>query len=267
MRVFVDPERLALGSLVLHGDEHHYLARVRRARVGDLIELVDGEGHRARALIEAITPDGTMLRVEAPENIPALPPFVRALVPLIKGDRMDTCLEKLVEVGVDAIVVWPADRSVVRLDEDRRDVRLAKYQANAQAAARQCGRAQVPQVTAAADLAAALKALPDTIGLVCDPVAENTVAEALRIAAFAIGSSKSGVMAHITQSGTVSLPNDDMVGRITDVTIATGPEGGLTPDELRRLAAFSSIGLGPRVLRAETAPVIAVALVRAATRS
>ena len=251
MRVFVDPARLVLGSLILRGDEHHYVSRVRRSRIGDVIELVDGEGHRARAVIEAIAADATTLRVEAPAAIPALPPFVRVLVPLIKGDRMDTCLEKLVEVGADAIVVWPADRSVVRLDDDRRDARIAKYQAAAQAAARQCGRAQVPQVTAAPDLAAALAALPDTIGLVCDPAAETTVADALGLAAFAIG----------------ALPDDGRVGRIADVTIASGPEGGLAPAELKRLAAFSAVGLGPRILRAETAPVVAVALVRAATRS
>jgi 16S rRNA (uracil1498-N3)-methyltransferase len=267
VRIFVDPDRLALGSLVLRGDEHHYLARVRRARPGEVIELVDGEGRRARALIEAIVADATTLRVEAPESIPSLPPFVRALVPLIKGDRMDTCLEKLVEVGVDAIVVWPAERSVVRLHDDRRDARIAKYNAATQAAARQCGRAQVPAVTAAFDLAAAIGALPDTAGLVLDPLAETSIADALRLSAFAIGSSKSGVVAHLTQSGTVSLPDDSMVGRISDVTIASGPEGGLAPDELRQLAAFMSVGLGPRILRAETAPVVAVALVRAATRS
>jgi 16S rRNA (uracil1498-N3)-methyltransferase len=267
VRVFVDPDRLAMGSLLLRGDEHHYLARVRRAHVGDVIELVDGEGRRARALIEAITMDGTTLRVEAPEDIPALPPFIRALVPLIKGDRMDTCLEKLVEVGVDQIIVWPAERSIVRLHDDRRDVRIAKYNLATQAAARQCGRAQVPPVVAAMDLASAIATLPDTIGLVLDPLAEGNVADALRLAAFSIGSSKSGVMAHITQSGSIAIPEDSMVGRIGDVTIASGPEGGLTPDERKLLSAFFGVNLGSRILRAETAPVVCCALVRAATRS
>ena len=69
-------------------------------------------------------------------------------------------LEKLVEVGVDAIVVWPAARSVVKLEADRRDARLARYQAAVQAAARQCGRAQLPVVTWADDLSRALAALP-----------------------------------------------------------------------------------------------------------
>lgn len=267
MRVFVEPGRLALGTMVLRGDEHHYLARVRRARVGDVIELVDGEGRRARAVIEAMSSDTSMLRVEAPEDVAQLPPLVRVLLPLIKGDRMDTALEKLVEVGADHVVVWAADRSVVRLDADKKDARVAKYQAALQAAARQCGRAQVPRVELADDLAQVVAALPDTIGLVCDPASDANVADVLRISAFSIGRNKSGVVANLTESGTVSLPDDSMIGRITDVTIASGPEGGLTPEELRALGAFNSIGLGPRILRAETAPVIAVALVRAATHS
>lgn len=253
--------------MVLRGDEHHYLARVRRARVGDVVELVDGEGRRARAIIEAMSSDTSMLRVESPEDVVALPPLVRVLLPLIKGDRMDVALEKLVEVGADQIVVWPAARSVVKLDGDKKDARVAKYQAAMQAAARQCGRAQLPTVTLANDLASAIAALPDTIGLVCDPASDVALADALRIAAFSIGRNKSGVVANLTESGTVSLPDDSMVGRITDVTIASGPEGGLTPDELRALSAFNGIGLGPRILRAETAPVVAVALVRAATHS
>src|SRR5688500_10302286 len=113
MRIFVAPAQLAAGELAIRGDEHHYLAIVRRARVGDLVELVDGAGHRAAATITGITSDTTTLSVSAPEAIAATPPHIRAVIPLIKGDRMDTCLEKLVEVGVDEIIVWPAARSVV----------------------------------------------------------------------------------------------------------------------------------------------------------
>lgn len=233
MRIFVAPAQLVAGELTVTGDEHHYLGRVRRARVGDAVDLVDGEGRRARARIAEITDAATRLEVEPPETIRPAPPHVRALVPLIKGDRMDTCLEKLVEVGVDAIVVWPAARSVVRLEPDRRDARIAKYQAAVQAAARQSGRAQVPAVSWADSLAAAIAALPAGARIVLDPTSDAPLA----------------------------------VGDDADVTIVSGPEGGLAPAELDALAAFTPAGLGPRVLRAETAPVVAVALVRALTRS
>src|SRR5688572_2632946 len=132
MRVFVEPAALVAGELQLTGDEHHYVGRVRRARVGDEVEVVDGGGRRATATIAAITETTTTLVIGDPAVIVTRPPFVRVLVPPIKGDRMDACLEKLVEVGADAIVVWPAVRAVVRL-ADKVDARLAKYQAALQA--------------------------------------------------------------------------------------------------------------------------------------
>jgi len=233
MRIFVDPAELGPGEVIVRGDEHHYLAHVRRARPGDAVELVDGAGRRAAATVVRVSDDATTLSASPPEAIAATPPFVRALVPLIKGDRMDTCIEKLVEVGVDAIVLWRAARSVVRLDDGKRDARIAKYQAIAQAAARQSGRVQVPRVTSADDLTAALAGLPDGERLVLEPTSEAPLA----------------------------------LGAAADITIISGPEGGLAPDELERLAGFTPVGLGPRVLRAETAPLVAVALIRAATRS
>ena len=232
-RIFVAPDQLVAGELVVRGDEHHYLARVRRARPGDAVELVDGAGRRATATIARLSEGETTLVAGPAETIIAAPPWVRALVPLIKGERMDACIEKLVEVGVDAIVVWPAARSVARLEDSRRDARLARYRTIAQAAARQSGRAQVPEVALAAGLAAAVTGLPPGLRLVLDPTSDAALDP----------------------------------GDATDITLVSGPEGGLTPDEHERLAGFAPVGLGPRVLRAETAPMVAVALIRAMTRS
>jgi 16S rRNA (uracil1498-N3)-methyltransferase len=169
------------------------------------------------------------------EAIVDAPPRVRVLVPLIKGDRMDTCLEKLVEVGADAIVVWPAERSVVKLDADKLDARIAKYRATVRAAARQCGRALVPRVSYADDLGRAIAALPMGLRVVLNPASQE--------------------------------PLD--VQTAPDITVASGPEGGCTPEEVAQLveAGFTPAGLGPRILRAETAPMIAVALIRAATKT
>ncbi len=65
MRIFVAPDRLAAGELRISGDEHHYLARVRRARAGALLEILDGAGRRAAATIVAIEPTETVLAVGA----------------------------------------------------------------------------------------------------------------------------------------------------------------------------------------------------------
>lgn len=234
MRIFVEPEQLVKGELRITGVQHHYLGRVRRARVGEAVEVVDGQGRRAAATIASITSGELTLEVGEPETITAKPPHVRVLVPLIKGDRMDVCLEKLVEVGADSIVLWPAERSIVKIDDARRDGRLAKYRAMLEAAARQCGRAHVPTVSYA-ELTAAIAALPAGDRIVLDPSAQDPL----------------------------------VVGSSADVTLASGPEGGLTADEVEQLVAagFVAAGLGSRILRAETAPTIAVAVIRHATRS
>jgi 16S rRNA (uracil1498-N3)-methyltransferase len=236
MRVFVDAAELVSGELVVRGDEHHYLGRVRRAATSDSIELLDGHGQRASATIIAIGPRETRLRVGAVERVPPPQPVVRVLVPLIKGDRMDDGIEKLVEVGVSEIVVWRARRSVVRLGlREQLDSRRAHYRAVAKAAARQSGCTTVPGVIVCDSLEDALSGLPAGVRFTLVPSADRA-----------------------------PVPSGAQ-----DVTLVSGPEGGLAPDESETLAAagFLPLGLGPRVLRAETAPVVAVALVRAATNS
>jgi 16S rRNA (uracil1498-N3)-methyltransferase len=250
MRIFV--AQLAAGELTITGDEHHYVHRVRRARPGDALELVDGAGHRAAAVIERISGDATIVRAGIPELVPDASPRIRVLLPLIKGDRMDVCLEKLVEVGADEIVLWPAARAVVRLDGARLEARLAKFRAALQAAARQCGRASVPTITAAGSLA-------DAIGL--PPPAQTAAMIGLAPAAPPPGAPTIVRLVLDPAAERVAIPPAD------DISIISGPEGGLAPDELDALAGWTSLGLGPRVLRAETAPVVAVALVRAATNS
>jgi 16S rRNA (uracil1498-N3)-methyltransferase len=243
MRIFVEPDELRAGEIAIRGDEHHYVGRVRRARAGDAIELVDGAGRCAAGHIVRIADGETIVRVAEVVDASEPPPRVRALIPWIKGDRMDDCVEKLVEVGCDELVVWPAARAVVQLAPGaRRDARIGKLRATAVAAARQCRRATVPDVRAADSLAAALAALPAAgVRLALDPTAAARLATAV------------GAPAALAAPAHVAL--------------CSGPEGGLTPDELAQLAAagFTGVTLGPRTLRAETAPVIAVALVRAAT--
>jgi 16S rRNA (uracil1498-N3)-methyltransferase len=313
MRLFVSP--LAAGELTVRGDEHHYLAYVRRARAGDVVELLDGAGLRATAEVVGVTASETTLRVGEVEEVQALPPRLRALVPLIKGDRMDTCLEKLVEAGVDDVVVWPAARAVVKLDDQRRPARIEHYQGIAQAAARQSGRAAIPTIVWADSLTPAIATAAGGLKLVLDPAAERVelgvllarepaaplappeVARArstpeglidLADARAFDESTEVAVTGRYHRPGTpppehpgdpdsatttgrfarvTAVPTNDAF--VDHVTIASGPEGGLAPTELDALAAagFVPVGLGPRVLRAETAPVICVALIRSATGS
>jgi 16S rRNA (uracil1498-N3)-methyltransferase len=200
---------------------------VRRVRVGDAIELVDGVGHRAGAKIVRMSEGETVVEVGAVEAVSEPRPHVRVMLPLIKGDRMDYAIEKLVEVGVNEVIVWQAERSIVRLDSSKREARVAHYAAVVEAAAKQSGRATLPAVSFA-ELRHAIRALPE------------------------------GARFTLDQGGERIAVADD------DVTIISGPEGGFTWIESEQLAAagFRGLSLGPNTLRAETAPVVAVALFR-----
>lgn len=232
VRVLVATEALVIGELDLAGAEHHYVARVRRAAVGDPIAAVDGAGRVGTGAIVAIDADRTRIRLDRVVAEPAPVPRITALIPLIKGDRLDLCVEKLAEVGVDAIVLYVAARAVVRLDDDRAATRRDRLAAVAEAATRQSGRGAAPVVTGPMPLAAALGTVAGhDLRWVAMPAADPPARPATPPATLAI---------------------------------LTGPEGGLTADELAAAAAagFVTVGLGPYVLRAETAPIVAAAHAR-----
>jgi 16S rRNA (uracil1498-N3)-methyltransferase len=231
IRVRIEPSALAAGDVAVTDDGHHYLTRVLRLAPGARVVLFDGEGREADGVITAI--DATTARVAAGAVRPALAPLPRITVlqALIKGDRMDWCIEKLVEVGADAIVLVAAERAVVRLDGERAAARQKRLQAVAEAASRQCGRADVPPVSMPLALPAALAAAASCeILLVCHPGAGPSPA--------ARGAASAAIL--------------------------VGPEGGLAPGELDRAlaAGFVPVSLGPYVLRAETAGPVAVAALR-----
>jgi 16S rRNA (uracil1498-N3)-methyltransferase len=233
----VTPARLAAGSLVVDGDDHAYLFRARRLAVGDEVVVFDGAGREARAVVREV--EGARARLEVGEvgAVVRPAPHITVIQALLKGERMDWCLEKLVEVGTDELVVCETARGVVRLDDERRAKRSIRHQAIAREAARQCGRADVPPVRAAASLDEAL----------ADP---RVTGAALRL----VGdpSSSTPLLAAASTPG--------------EVVLLIGPEGGLSPDELTRAAAagFVAVSLGATILRAETAGAAAVFAIRAA---
>lgn len=228
-RALVDT--LASGELTITGDEHHYLFRVRRLTIGDAIEVADADGRVAVARVRSIAADAAVVVVDAIAAAPGPRLRVTVLQALIKGERMEWCIEKLAEVGADEIVLIDTARAVVRLEGDRAEARRARLESVARAAARQ-SRQGMPTVVGPMGFVAALAATSAATRLVCHPAAHD------RPLAW--------------PSGTPS------------VAILVGPEGGLTADEVDRAVAsgYQPVSLGAGVLRAETAGVVACAHLR-----
>jgi 16S rRNA (uracil1498-N3)-methyltransferase len=154
------------------------------------------------------------------------------------NERMDWLVEKASELGAASITPLMAERSVLRLKGERADKKVAHWQGVAIAACEQCGRNRLPPVHAVDTLSDWLAALP--------PAASAAPRLLLSLRAG-------------TQPLAQALAACDSA---TPVTLLSGPEGGLSPAEEEAALAhgFLPVTLGPRVLRAETAPLACLAL-------
>ncbi len=205
-------------------------AKVLRLREGDPVVLFDGAGREAEGEVLAAG-DELRCRVGPPRERSSNEPRVVLCQCLPKGGKLDDIVRASTVLGVAAIHLVASERAVPRLDDARAEKRLDRLASVAREAARQSGRADVPDVIAPAPL---------------DEVLARAPAEAARLA--------------FVPGGEASLA---ALGPGPAAWILIGPEGGLAGSEiaLAQRRGFASVGLGPSVLRVETAAPVAVALV------
>ena len=175
------------------------------------------------------------------------PRAVHLLAGITANDRMDWLVEKATELGVASITPWVAERSVLKLRGERADKKIAHWQAVAVAACEQCGRNRVPVVHHAVDLAGWLQTHSHLAHPQRHP--EQPAPQRLLLS---------------LRAGTVPLLTATRVGsgdQAPPVWFLSGPEGGLSiaEEDLAVQSGFVPVTLGPRVLRAETAPLAALA--------
>lgn len=234
-RCYVAGQLHAGDTLSLPEGTSSHLSRVLRARVGDAVILFDGQGGEYDAQILTIDRRTVRARIGAHRAIERESPLRLVLLQSIaRGEKMDLIVQKATELGVSAIIALPAERSVVRLDDETHRKRVEHWRAVSISACEQCGRNRVPAIDVVADLQAALARAPeDTTRVLLEPDAPQALSE-------------------LTRPG-------------TGMTLLIGPEGGFAQDELlmARQHHFTACRLGPRVLRAETAPLAALAVIQA----
>jgi 16S rRNA (uracil1498-N3)-methyltransferase len=237
-RLFVPGERLGGPRLTLTGPEHRHLGLVLRARPGDTVTLFDGAGGEVDAEVIRVERAETELALGERRAVAGPAVALTLLCAVPRGPRMDFLVQKSSELGVARLVPVVTERSVVRPDADGANGKRARWEKIAREAARQCGRADLPIVDPPVALAEAL-AGP---GLPARRFAlfEGERSRSLRVA-----------LAGAEPAATALL---------------VGPEGGFAAAELAvaRAAGFEAVGLGARILRVETAAIVAVALVAGA---
>ena len=205
--------------------------QVLRLQPGDVITLFNGEGGEFDATVTRMGRSDVEVEVGVHRAVEReASRAVHLLAGITANERMDWLVEKATELGVASITPLVAERSVLKLKGERAEKKLAHWQGVAVAAAEQCGRNRVPTVHPAVTLSEWLKKAPSGERWVLS-LSEGT------------------------------RPLSEMAGTDT-VTVLSGPEGGLSPaEETAALAAgFAPVTLGPRVLRAETAPLAVLAV-------
>jgi 16S rRNA (uracil1498-N3)-methyltransferase len=243
MRLFVDLPLASGTDLSLPpGAARH--AQVRRVQPGDTLALFDGLGCDWPAEVLAVGRSEVRVRVGAPVPVATeLPLHITVALGMPANERMDAVVEKATELGVACIQPLHTERSVLRLTGERADKKRAHWQAVAQAACEQCGRARVPVVAPVLAIDFWLA------GIARDTEAGGT---SLRLLLS-------------LQPDAQPLPQRSAALAVNTparrVITLNGPEGGLTPDEesAARHAGFLPTTMGARVLRADTAPLAALA--------
>lgn len=217
------------GILRLTGTEAHHLVRVARRRTGEIVDVLNGKGTLYTAVIESIESNQVVLRVlvEKPEAGEWPVPLMLA-VAMPKGERADWLVEKVVEVGVARLVPLITDRSVVNPGAPK----LERLRKKVIEATKQSGRSRLMEISE-----------PERL----EPWLNK----------------RTGGVRHIALPGREALTRTIIdPGRPDAVVLTVGPEGGFTEDEqaLAIRAGWGPIGLGPSVLRVETAATVGCAL-------
>jgi 16S rRNA (uracil1498-N3)-methyltransferase len=233
-RVFTTIPLNADAPVVLNGPQAHYLGHVLRVRINDTITLFDGSGSEFAATVMSVERKRVELKLGdsiTPSTESNLQ--VTLVQSVIRGERMDFCVQKATELGVSRIVPVFTDRTVVKIPKDRTQKRVDHWHKTAISACEQSGRVRIPAIDHPRVLSEAVAELltADMQVLMLDPWAD---AQPLH-----------------------SLPAPSS----NRVAVCIGPEGGFSDDELDFLRGSGALSVtcGPRVLRSETAGIIAVA--------
>jgi 16S rRNA (uracil1498-N3)-methyltransferase len=219
---------LAGDRVVLDGPEGRHAATVRRTRVGEVLDLVDGVGTRCTGTVTATTKDTVTVEVTSRVVEPVPAPRITLVQALAKGDRGELAVELATEVGVDTIVPWAATRCIVSWSGERGTKALERWRSTAREAGKQSRRAWFPVVT--------------------EPVRTADIA------------ALPGQLLVLYERASVPLSSVELSG---DAVLVVGPEGGLAPEEIAVLLAAGgrAVRLGPSVLRTSTAGAVAAAVV------
>lgn len=238
-RFFIEEIESREGNCVITGSEARHISRVLRMGKGDRLILMDGKGNRFETLIESVRKNEIHAVIERRLPGPSPSPVeIDLCQALLKTGSMDFLIEKTSELGVDRIIPFSSERTVVNLDGDRAVARVRRWKEISRAAAKQSDRIRPVEISPPIPFQELTERFSQVSGLkvvMWEDEEKRDLKKVLRS----------------------SPEKDRIIGMV-------GPEGGFSERDIKRAreAGFISVSAGNRILRAETAAITLVAIVQ-----
>ena len=229
-RFYIEAELAVDTQVELTETVFHHWVKVLRAQVGETATLFNGQGGEYEVELVDVAKKAASVKVTQFNPANRTPKFQALLGQVMsKGDRMDYAIQKAVELGVSEIQLLTSDRCEMRLKYDRDQKKIDHWQGIAIAACEQCGLNIVPKILAPISLEKWLETDLPTTKLVLAPNKDEI---------------------------------DVLTNATPDIALLIGPEGGLSEEEISasNQKGFINWCIGERVLRTETAPVVALSI-------
>ena len=238
-RFFIEPDTADNPVVSITGSEARHIKNVLRLKAGDTVRLFDGTGVEYEAAIVHLTAGRAELSIITKDTAAAESPIELAIAQgYLKEKKMDSLIRQLCELGMSRWMPFISQRSVPRPDNKRLDARMQRWQKIARESLKQCRRSVLPKISAPLSFDEVLE-----FGRSCD----------LKILFW---EQETGDLDRKTLT--------DSMNPVKQALIVLGPEGGFADQEIEkaRELGFTISGLGPRILRAETATIAACTLIQ-----
>ena len=236
-RIYQDTPFSLNQTFALTKEASHHLARVLRASLNDTLTLFNGDGFNYTAVITDISKNATTVTIQDKTcNDTESPVAIHLVQGVSRGDKMDFCLQKAVELGVTSITPLLTERCGVKLTKERFAKKLQHWEGVINSACEQSGRSVVPQLHPIASLSEYIKTFQASLN-------------------------HTALLCHPSPSAAHQIMLRDIPETNTSFTLLIGPEGGFSDSEVQAAIqhGFQCLTLGKRVLRTETAALAVIA--------
>ena len=227
---------LEQNTCIIEGEDVKHISRVLRSRENDKLEVCDMDNNEYICEIREINKDNILLDIIEKVNIKRESNLkVKLYQGMPKGTKMELILQKLTEIGVDEIVLVQAKRSVTKIDNKKEDKKIERWERIIYEAAKQSKRAKIPKLTGVLTFKEALADMQNNDLNICPYENERTI----------------------------SIKEAIKDSSANTIGIFVGPEGGFEEEEIEKIQEIDGkvVSLGPRILRTETASVVASSIV------